>query len=73
MLTSYNKKSREPKKDLEQSTADPLRYRCITLINRKSTAVQAPGSKYAGPWESEYCLTSGKMSAKWHAQTSTHV
>ena len=35
------------------STADPRCYRCATLINRKSTTVQASRSKHAGPRESE--------------------
>ena len=32
-----------------RSTADPLHYRCVTLINRKSTTVQTLGPEHAGP------------------------
>jgi len=53
--------------DPERSTDDPLRYRCITLINRKSTMVQAPGAGHAGLGKSESCPISDKMSAKWRA------
>ena len=63
------KKTREPRRSLEEkdpgrSTTDLLRYGCATLINRKSTAVQAPGSEHAGPGELESCPTNGKMSTK---------
>ena len=34
--------------DLGWSTADPLRYSFVTLINKKSTIVQAPESGHAG-------------------------
>ena len=70
--TSYKKEIREPSRgveenDPERSTDDPLRYRCITLINRKSTMVQAPGAGHAGLGKSESFPISDKMSAKWRA------
>ena len=40
-------------KDHERFTADPLRYHCTTLINKKSTMVKASGSGHAGLGESE--------------------
>jgi len=49
------------------STADALRYRCATLIKKKSITVQAPGSGHAGPGELESYPTSSNMSAKWRA------
>jgi len=60
-------------KDPERSTSNSLRYCCATLINKKSTTVQASGSEHVGSGESESCLTSGKMSVRWHTQTSTCV
>jgi len=54
-------------KDPGRSTADPLRYRYATLVNRKSTMVQTLGSGHTGLEESESCPTSDKMSAKWRA------
>ena len=61
------------RKNLGRLIVDPLHYRCATLINRMSTMVQASGSEHAGLGESESCPKSGKMSAKWHAKTSTRV
>jgi len=70
------KETRDSSRGLEEkeprrSTSDPLRYHCATLINRKSTTVQAPRSRHAGVWESESCPTNGKISAKWCAQVTT--
>ena len=54
-------------KDPRRSTADP-HYRCATLINRMSIAVQGRGFAHADLRESKSYPTSGKMSAKWHRQ-----
>jgi len=54
-------------------TADPRCYRCATLINRKSTMVQASGSEHENPGDSESCPKSGKKSVMWRAGTSTRV
>jgi len=35
------------------STTDPWRYRCATLITKKSTTVWAPRSEHAGSGKSE--------------------
>jgi len=37
----------------DRSTADPRYHRCVTLITRKSTAVQTLRSEHAGQGESE--------------------
>ena len=61
----YKKRSRVTKEKLDRrawglegwapdwSTANPRRYHYATLINRKSTKVQAPGSGHADPGLSE--------------------
>jgi len=41
------------RKGLWRSTTDPWRYRCVTMITKKSTTVQAQRSEHTGPWESE--------------------
>jgi len=63
----------EGKKDPGRSTTDPLHYHCATLINRKSTKVQAPGSGHASLGESESYPMSSRMSAKWRAHTGIRV
>jgi len=56
-----------------RSITDPLSYYCTTLTNKKSTMIQTPGYGHACQRVSKGYPTSGKMSVKWRAQTSTHV
>ena len=54
----------ERKKNPRLFIINSLDYRCATLINRKSTLIQAPRSGHTGLGKSESYPTSGKMSAQ---------